>query len=177
VTPRRRLAVLLAGAVAASAVGCGPGPELEQETVRNVLQQPGTIPPTPPMGSYPRSEELDPRCPYLRPGRGFFAEVRPDACRHLRRFRTPTGTVHVELTDPVSRRPVTVSPIEKPSPDVRVVRFTYRWDTDSIDESVRSCFHWGEGAALVRFARVGRKWQLSGFEEIVYERTEETCPG
>jgi hypothetical protein len=176
VTARRRVAALLAGAVAAGLGGCR-GAELDQTTVRNLLFQPGIIPPAPAVGGFPlRNADVGAACPYLAAGPGDTPVVRPDACRHLAFFRSSSGMRLVELRDPSPRYLVDLSPIEAPSPDVRIARFTAKWNMEGIEETVRGCLRWGQSAALARFARVDGKWQLSGFEEMVEPRTAIPCP-
>jgi hypothetical protein len=178
VTARRRLAAILAGAVVAGVGGCRSGaPELDVATVRELLLRPGTIPPLPPVGVMPnRIKDVGAACPYLMAGQGDAPVVRRDVCRHLAFFETPGGVRLAALRDPIPRQLVELSPIERPSPDVRIARFTVRWTTEAIDETVRGCFRWVEGAAQARFARVDGKWQLSGFDEVVDRRTEVPCP-
>jgi hypothetical protein len=177
VRARRRLAAILAGAVAAGAGGCGGGRELDETTVRNLLFQPGIIPPTPAVGALPvRNTDVAAECPYFLPGPRDTLILRRRACRHLVFFEAPGGGRLVALRDPTPRTLVELSPIEAPSPDVRVARFTARWNMEAMEQTVRGCFRWGQSAAQVRFARVDGKWQLSGFEEIVDKRTEVPCP-
>jgi hypothetical protein len=177
VTDRRRLAAILAGAVAAGVGGCGGGTELDQTTVRNLLFQPGIIPPAPAVGGFPlRNADVGAACPYFAAGPSGTPVVRPEACRHLVFLDRRAGGLLVSLRDPSPRSLVQLSPIEAPSPDVRIVRFTAKWNMEGIEETVRSCLRWGQSAALARFARLDGKWQLSGFEEIVEPRTEIPCP-
>ena len=171
---RRRLAAILAGAVVAGAAGCGGGRELDAESVRARLAQPGTIPPIPPSGIMPASNEaLAAACPYLTPGPAGHPVVRPQACKYLRVFDDGQRIV---LRDVAPRRVLSLTNIAKPSDDARVVRFRFEWATDTLDESVRSCFVWAQGYAQVRYARVEGQWQMNGFEEDADTSQEEPCP-
>jgi hypothetical protein len=174
VIARRRLAAILAGAVAVSAGSCGGGRELEPESVHAMLRQPGTIPPTPPSGLMPASNEaLAAACPYLMPGPEGRPVIKPQACKYLRVF---DDGGRIALREVTPRRVLSVTNVAKPADDVRVARFRFEWATDAIDETVRSCFAWAQGYAQVRFARVEGKWQMNGFEEDADTSPEEPCP-